>query len=193
MRRFLLAATLVAALAAAAGSIAWATIPDGEGVIHACVERNGGDVRLIDPDLGQTCTRKEAATDWNRTGPAGPSGPAGQPGPPGPAGQPGPPGPGVKTISGLVWIDGTVSLGTGFTASKFADRDYIIDFPPGTWDSFPVLVVSPFGLPGAFPIAEIGSITSPGDGSATAHVLTSSTAGPWTPHDVAFWFIATAS
>jgi hypothetical protein len=76
--------------------------------------------------------------------------------------------------------------------TKFADGDYVIDFPPGTWYSFPVRRL-PFGLPGAFPIAEVGSITSPGDGSATAHVRTSSTAGPCTPHDVAFWFIATAS
>jgi hypothetical protein len=185
----LLIAVMGAAAVAAAGSIAWATIPDAGGVIHACVKKDG-QVRLIDTDDGDTCKKNEKGTSWGVIGPAGPTG---QPGPAGPTGQQGPPGPGVKTISGLVWIDGTVSLGSGYSASKNATGDYVLSFPPGTWQSFPVIVVSPFGLPGAFPIAEVGSSFSPGDGSLTAHILTSSTAGAWTPHDVAFWFIATAS
>ena len=186
MKKLLLAASLGAAAMALAGSIAWATIPDATGVIHACVKKNGA-VTLIDTEAGETCKKNQTATYWNQTGPAGPQGQQGTPG------TPGPPGPGVKTISGLVWIDGTVSVGSGYTSSKADTGNYQIKFPPGTWSSIPVLVVSPFGLPGAFPIAEVGSIVAPADGSATAHILTSSTAGPWTPHDVAFWFIATAS
>ena len=191
MRRFLPAVLGIAAIAAA-GSIAWASIPDAGGVFHACVKKSG-QLYLIDTESGVACKRNETAATWNQIGPAGPAGQEGPTGQQGPAGQQGPPGPGVKTISGLVWIDGTTSLGNGFASSKAGPGNYELIFPPGTWDSFPVLVVSPFGLPGAFPIAEVGSITSPGDGSATAHILTSSTAGAWTPHDVAFWFIATAS
>jgi hypothetical protein len=55
------------------------------------------------------------------------------------------------------------------------------------------MVVSPFGLPGAFPVAEIGGAVGGGDGSASFDVLVSSTAGPFTPLDSAFWFITTAS
>ncbi len=179
----LLAVLLCAAGLATAGSVAWATIPDASGVFHACVKK-GGQLRLVDPATGDKCGKHETETTWSQAGPPGPSGAQGQQGPPGP---------GRKTISGLVWIDGSVSLGSGYSSSKAATGDYEITFPAGTWPSFPVVVVSPFGLPGAFPIAEMGSAWSPGDGSATVHVLTSSTAGTWTPHDVAFWFIATAS
>lgn len=185
MKRLLISILVVAAVATAS-SVAWATIPDASGVFHACVKK-GGQVHLIDPSAGDACGKNETGASWSQTGPAGPSGA------PGPQGPPGPAGPGKKTISGLVWIDGTVSLGTGYASTKTAPGDYEITFPSGTWPSFPVVVVSPFGLPGAFPIAEVGSAWSPGDGSATVHVLTSSTAGEWTPHDVAFWFIATAS
>jgi hypothetical protein len=184
----LLLAAAVAALLALVGGVAYATIPDSEGVVHACYSKSGGGLRVIDATV-VGCKASETSLTWNQQGPAGPEGPAGQIGPPGPAG---PPGPGVKTIGGLVWIDGTVSLGTGYSSSKTATGDYEIVFPPGTWSSLPVVVVSPFGLPGAFPVAEVGSLTSPGDGSATVHVLTSSSVGTWTPQDVAFFFTATA-
>jgi hypothetical protein len=92
MKRLALISVLVAALA---GGVAYATIPDGEGVIHACYRSDSGAVRLIEtPD--QKCFDGEAAIDWNQRGPigpAGPVGPAGPAGPPGPAGPQGPAGP----------------------------------------------------------------------------------------------------
>jgi hypothetical protein len=178
MRIYVTSKTAVALLAALtivlAGSLAWAAIPDANGVFQGCVKNGSGDLRLIDGDAGQTCKPNESAVSWYQVGPSGPAGP------------------GVKTIGGLVNIDGTTAVGSGFTSSRASQGDYVIEFPPGTWDAFPVIVVSPFGLPGAFPVAEAGSVVSAG-GAATAHILVSSTAGPWTPLDAAFWFVAVAS
>jgi len=78
---------VVVALAASAG-IAYATIPDAGGVIHACYKSTGdnaGAVRVIDAPA-QSCKTSESALDWNQTGPPGPPGPQGPAGPPGPAG-----------------------------------------------------------------------------------------------------------
>jgi hypothetical protein len=69
-----LAATAAVVLAA---SVAWATIPDGNGVIHGCYLRKGGALRVINTGKGQTCTGKEKSLTWNQTGPAGPAGPPG--------------------------------------------------------------------------------------------------------------------
>jgi hypothetical protein len=69
-----------------AGGIAYATIPDGDGVFHACMKNNNGAVRLIDPsNAGKQghCKDSETAVSWNQTGPPGPSGDAGAPGPAG--------------------------------------------------------------------------------------------------------------
>jgi hypothetical protein len=91
----LLAATLF-------GGVAWASIPDSNGVIHGCYLKRDGAVRVIDSEAGQRCTRQETRIDWNETGPAGPAGPKGDlgekgdpgdKGPPGDKGDPGPPGP----------------------------------------------------------------------------------------------------
>jgi hypothetical protein len=92
----------------------------------------------------------------------------------------------------LTNADGSCPLpaGGGVICSKLSDGEYELFFPPGTFTAFPSIVVSPFGLPGAFPIAEVASSFSPGDGSLTAHIIASSTAGPWTPVNVGFWWIA---
>lgn len=57
-----------------AGGIAYATIPDADGVIHACANPGGGAIRVIDTDLGQSCRASEVALDWNRQGRPGVSG-----------------------------------------------------------------------------------------------------------------------
>jgi hypothetical protein len=73
-----------------AGGIAYATIPDSSGVIHACYQVNGqgmvdgsGTMRVIDPSStnkdGSTCKHDEKALDFNQKGPQG------DPGPPGPS------------------------------------------------------------------------------------------------------------
>jgi hypothetical protein len=157
-----------------AGSIGWAATPDADGVLHGCAKSGSGALRLIDSGTGETCGQNELPVSWNQTGP------------------PGPQGPGKKTIAGLVNLDGTTAVGSGFTSVRIGPGEYEIRFPGGTWSTFPVLVVTPFGLPGGFPVAEVGSIGGSG-GAATARILVSSTAGPWTPLDAAFWFIAVES
>jgi uncharacterized protein YjbI with pentapeptide repeats len=76
-----------------AGSAAvLATIPGSNNVFHGCYRTSGnvanpkGSVRIIDNEIGETCTANEAAITWNQTGPQGPAGPAGPAGPQGPAG-----------------------------------------------------------------------------------------------------------
>lgn len=84
--------TVIAAMAmvAALGSGAYAAIPDPDGTIHACYQKNNGQLRAVD-SRGE-CRTSEAAIDWNKEGRAGPSGPPGPKGDPGPAGPAGPAG-----------------------------------------------------------------------------------------------------
>jgi hypothetical protein len=57
--------------------------------IHACVKKNGGDVRII---KGTHCKDGERFTEWNEQGPPGRSGPRGKTGKMGLPGSPGSPG-----------------------------------------------------------------------------------------------------
>lgn len=131
-RRAALALVVVVALAAA-GGLAYAAIPDGSGVYHACKQRANGSLRLIDPSLPASstlsrCTAAEDEVSWNQTGPrglqglTGPKGDKGDAGPPGPkgdkgdAGATGPPGPSsLQTLEGspctrASGADGAISL-----------------------------------------------------------------------------------
>jgi hypothetical protein len=108
-RRAIRVGLVVAVLLAGVVGVAYATIPDSDGAIHACMLKKLGTIRLIDPAAGQQCAASlEAAVDWNvrgqqglpgPAGPAGPQGPQGDPGatgvqgPQGPAGDTGPTGP----------------------------------------------------------------------------------------------------
>jgi hypothetical protein len=85
-------ATAAVALCAIAAGVAYATIPDAQGVIHGCYKAQNGQLRVIDPNL-DSCGPSENALEWSQTGPQGPQGPKGDqgvPGPPGPQGEPGP-------------------------------------------------------------------------------------------------------
>jgi hypothetical protein len=70
-------------LVAVAGStgFAVASIPDSNGVIHACYVKGVGVLRVIDTDAGQHCASFEFPVNWNQTGPQGPAGPTGPAGP----------------------------------------------------------------------------------------------------------------
>ena len=46
------------------GSVAYASIPDSQGAIHACRNAKSGALRVIDTDKGQTCTKDEVALNW---------------------------------------------------------------------------------------------------------------------------------
>jgi hypothetical protein len=63
---------------ALAGGVAYATIPDVDGVIHACMLKKVGTIRLIDSAAGQSCSATlETPVDWSKQGPQGATGPAG--------------------------------------------------------------------------------------------------------------------
>jgi uncharacterized membrane protein len=110
----------IVALAVSAGvaTLAYASIPDGNGVIHACYGVNGhgqvdgnASLRVIDPAStntnGQACKNNEKALDWSQTGPTGATGPQGPQGPTGATGPQGPEGSGhafIATTQGHVTI-----------------------------------------------------------------------------------------
>jgi hypothetical protein len=74
----------------------------------------------------------------------------------------------VKTVAGIINADGTQNPVTpnGFTSLRLSPGRYQIDFPPGTWTSFPVMTVTPFGVSGARGLAIVSSALGFGDGSA---------------------------
>lgn len=90
---------LAAIIFAVFAGVAYATIPDNNGVIHGCYtpNKNGQESALsvFDSATG-SCGRGETELDWNQTGPAGPQGAQG------PQGPQGPPGPGVLWM----WVGG---------------------------------------------------------------------------------------
>ena len=81
------AATIVLAL----GRGAAASIPDGQGTIHACYATRpsfftpAGSTRIID-SAAAVCQAGEVPISWNQSGPVGPQGAQGDPGVQGPAG-----------------------------------------------------------------------------------------------------------
>lgn len=62
---------------ATVGSVAYATIPDGN-TIHGCYERVNGQLRVI--DVSDDCRRSELAISWNQQGPKGDRGLQGEAG-----------------------------------------------------------------------------------------------------------------
>jgi hypothetical protein len=64
---------IAAAVVLVGGGIAYATIPDSGGKIHACYKLSGGALRVIDSG---GCLSSEAPLNWSQTGPQGPRGPS---------------------------------------------------------------------------------------------------------------------
>jgi hypothetical protein len=79
VRRGVLVALAVAAIAAAASGFAYAQTSGGN-TIKACAQTVNGQLRL---DTGNGCLASEQAVQWNEVGPQGPQGPQGPPGPSG--------------------------------------------------------------------------------------------------------------
>jgi hypothetical protein len=61
---------------AAVGGVALASIPDANGVIHACRKNSTGEIRVID-SATQTCPSGTVPLNWSQTGPQGPAGATG--------------------------------------------------------------------------------------------------------------------
>ena len=84
-------------IAATLGAVASATIPGDGNVYNACMLKNVGTIRLIDPSLASSnlmshCTSLETPVSWNQKGLPGAAGPAGTKGDKGDPGAQGPPG-----------------------------------------------------------------------------------------------------
>jgi Collagen triple helix repeat (20 copies) len=133
-------------MTAASTGAAYATIPDNDGVIHACYTKAGGTLRVIDASV-TNCKSGETALDWNQQGqpgqpgppgPQGEQGAQGDPGPPGPQGEQGPPGDdSTKTVSGAINEDGTSQAPTDdFTSERLGVGHYRITFAPGSSTPF---------------------------------------------------------
>ena len=69
------------------GSVAYASIPDPDGVVHGCYGKLLGSLRVIDTDANQQCLSLENAVTWHQTGPQGIPGEQGVKGDTGPAGE----------------------------------------------------------------------------------------------------------
>jgi len=130
MRSKILVALAIAAVAVAGA--AFAAIPDGNGVIHACRKLDGGALRAV--AKASACRSGERALAWNQqgargaTGPAGPQGPVGPTGPAGPAGPKGetgaqgpqgPAGPGLVSFDSLAGLGCTIGGQAGAIAISY--------------------------------------------------------------------------
>ena len=75
MRAVITAAAIVAVMA---GSMAWASVPDADGTIHACYatadssQQGGAVLRVIDADEGGTCRGASTEVTFNQQGVRGP-------------------------------------------------------------------------------------------------------------------------
>jgi hypothetical protein len=66
---------------ATAGGFAYSAIPDAQGLLHGCVNKTTGELRVIDPAAGRECNAtSEDPLTWNQQGPKGATGPTGAPG-----------------------------------------------------------------------------------------------------------------
>jgi hypothetical protein len=65
------------------GGVAFAAIPDSNGLINACYDNATGAVRLVDAQPGNCSKTGETGISWNQTGPPGPPGSPGATGTPG--------------------------------------------------------------------------------------------------------------
>jgi hypothetical protein len=68
-------AIALGALIVALGGVAFASIPDSSGTIHACFQQTNGQLRVVESDA--SCRKSERALSWNQIGPTGPTGPTG--------------------------------------------------------------------------------------------------------------------
>jgi hypothetical protein len=109
------------AVAVIASGVAYATVPDSNGVIHGCYSKTGA---LSVIDSTQTCPKGTTTLNWNQSGPAGAQGPKGDTGAQGPKGDTG-------SLDGAC----TTFSGSGGTISTHVDSNNNITF---TCDPAPV-------------------------------------------------------
>ncbi|MFO7661346.1 MAG: hypothetical protein R6X18_02010 [Chloroflexota bacterium] len=123
---------------------------NGDGLIHACVNVNSGEIKIVGAD--SACKQGWVELDWNQQGPQGETGPAGPMGPPGPEGPAGPMGPAgpegpagpALVRSGVISREGTILAGQDFTVTKIGTGHYRIMFAPNPFSAFAIPVVTSF-------------------------------------------------
>jgi hypothetical protein len=116
----------VVVVGAAAGGIAYASIPDSKGVIHGCYRKTSGQLIVIDSS-GKGCEEGWTPLTWSQTGPTGargPTGPTGATGLTGATGATGPTGPtgptGATGLKGATGATGPTGP-TGALSSAYVD------------------------------------------------------------------------
>lgn len=65
LTKILLTAGLALGLVGAGAGVAFATIPDSSGTIHACYKNSTGALSVIDTGAGQSCGSGETALNWS--------------------------------------------------------------------------------------------------------------------------------
>jgi hypothetical protein len=107
----------------AVGGIAYASIPDSNGVIHGCYVKTTGKLRVIDSG-GKGCQAGEKPLNWSQSGVTGTMGPTGPTGPTGATGATGPTGAtgatGAIGETGATGATGASDGGDGITSSPTA-------------------------------------------------------------------------
>jgi hypothetical protein len=83
--------------------------------------------------------------DAGATGAQGPKGDTGATGPQGVQGPQGPAGPGTVTVGGAVSDNGTILLGSRYTAHHLQTGQYQIDFGTGTFSALPAFTITAYG------------------------------------------------
>jgi|HubBroStandDraft_6_1064221.scaffolds.fasta_scaffold1831249_1 hypothetical protein len=74
--------------------------------------------------------------------------------------------------AGLIDPTGVVDAGTGFMCQHTATGTYVITFPNGTFTSFPIMTVTPFGVNGHAATAIISGETGSNGGASFTILLT---------------------
>ncbi len=124
---------LIVTVGVAAGGVAYASIPDGGGVIHGCYKKKAGTLRVIDSTAGGLCKSSEVSLAWSQTGPQGPPGADGAQGPQGPQGPAG-------AIAARA-----ASAATGASLGSFISGDLLtsLTLPAGNWAIWAHVGLSP--------------------------------------------------
>ena len=106
-----------------------ASIPDAKGVIHACYQKSGGALNVIDASV-TNCKSTQTSLNWNQKGVTGPTGARGLKGATGPTGGRGPTGlngsKGSTGAKGSTGPTGTHGI-TGPTGAAGAVNTYTVN------------------------------------------------------------------
>lgn len=140
LRVVILAASILALVAV--GEAAIASIPDAKGILHGCVAKRSGALRVVDSARRSSagrCRRSEKSVTWGKQGTRGPAGSQGVPGPTGSAGPSGEPGaPGAPGPTTTIAPSGSTQRGYFVVEGYQAASGFL-----GTSASFPLTLASP--------------------------------------------------